>query len=293
MMKLNIPTRLAAGLVLSLAVFSTACSDTTAPTADQNAFTDGASFASAAQTSGYTVLANQAVTCTDGTITGGIGTFQAAPTGSITLTSCPVSGDVNVGTAGSTQAFNGFLAQYAALTPQAGDVCTVLSGTLDGVSLAPGAYCFPAAAALTGTLTLDGPSNGLWSFAIGTLGTGALTGTNFNVVLANGAQACNITWWVSQAATLTTSNFQGNILAGAAITLTGGTFNGDIWSRADVTVTGTQVVGCEGRNGQGKPRGKCNQGVGNGPEGCDPGNSNHKHGSNDETGGTPGHPGRR
>jgi hypothetical protein len=112
-------------------------------------------------------------------------------------------------------------------------------------------------------------------------------------VLANGAQACNITWWVAQAATMTTSNFQGNILAGAAITLTGGTFNGDIWSRADVTVTGTQVVGCDGSNGQGKPRGKCNQGVGNGPEGCDPGNSNHKHGSNDENGGTPGNPGRR
>lgn len=293
MSQFPISTRFASSLVLSLAVFSAACSDTTAPTADQNALTDGAAFASAQQTSGYTVLANQAVNCTDGTITGSIGTFQAAPTGSITLTSCPVSGDVNVGTAGSKQAFNGFLAQYAALTPQAGDVCTVLSGTLDGVTLAPGAYCFPAAAALTGTLTLDGPSNGLWSFAIGTLGTGALTGTDFNVVLANGAQACNITWWVSQAATLTTSNFQGNILAGAAITLTGGTFNGDIWSRADVTVTGTQVVGCEGRNGQGSPRGKCNQGVGNGPEGCDPGNSNHKHGSNDETGGTPGNPGRR
>jgi hypothetical protein len=36
----------------------------------------------------------------------------------------------------------------------------------------------------------------------------------------------------------------------------------------------------------------CNQGVGNGPEGCDPGNSNNNHGSNDENGGTPGDPGR-
>ena len=37
---------------------------------------------------------------------------------------------------------------------------------------------------------------------------------------------------------------------------------------------------------------KCNQGVGNGPEGCDPGNSNNKRPSNDENGGRPGNPGR-
>jgi hypothetical protein len=38
---------------------------------------------------------------------------------------------------------------------------------------------------------------------------------------------------------------------------------------------------------------KCNQGVGNGPEGCDPGNSNHNQPSNDEDGGIPGQPGRQ
>jgi hypothetical protein len=38
---------------------------------------------------------------------------------------------------------------------------------------------------------------------------------------------------------------------------------------------------------------KCNQGVGNGAEGCDPGNSNHNQPSNDEDGGTPGDPGRQ
>jgi hypothetical protein len=38
---------------------------------------------------------------------------------------------------------------------------------------------------------------------------------------------------------------------------------------------------------------KCNQGVGNGPEGCDPGNSNHNQPSNDEDGGIPGAPGRQ
>jgi hypothetical protein len=42
-----------------------------------------------------------------------------------------------------------------------------------------------------------------------------------------------------------------------------------------------------------KEKKHCNQGVGNGPEGCDPGNSNHNQPSNDENGGTPGNPGRK
>lgn len=48
-------------------------------------------------------------------------------------------------------------------------------------------------------------------------------------------------------------------------------------------------------NGHDKDHEKCNQGVGNGPEGCDPGNSNlhNPWGSNDEHGGKPGDPGRK
>jgi hypothetical protein len=47
--------------------------------------------------------------------------------------------------------------------------------------------------------------------------------------------------------------------------------------------------------GGGKSQSKCNQGVGNGPEICDPGNSNQgdPSRSNDELGGTPGDPGRK
>ena len=46
-------------------------------------------------------------------------------------------------------------------------------------------------------------------------------------------------------------------------------------------------------NSQGpNSRGDCNQGVGNGAEGCDPGNSNNNQPSNDEDGGVPGAPGR-
>jgi Ice-binding-like len=248
--------------------------------------------------SGFAVLANAAVTCTNGTITGDVGTFQATPTGSVTQTSCPITGAVDVGTAASIQAYNAFLAAY---TSTASTPCgVVLTGTLAGMTLSPGVYCFDAAATLTGVLTLQGPPNGVWLFKVGTSGTGALTGTSFSVVMAGGGLACNVTWWAAQAATLTDSHFLGSILAGAAITLTRGTFGGNAWATADVTITGTAVVGCAGSPNPGKPghgkhkdKDKCNQGVGNGPEGCDPGHSNHHNSSNDENGGTPGDPGRQ
>ena len=251
--------------------------------------------APAAHSSGYAVLANGAVTCTDGTITGDVGTFLATPTGAVTLTSCPVTGATDMGDGSAIQAYDAFLNSYAALAPQPGDVCTALTGTLAGVTLAPGVYCFDTAATLTGVLTLKGSSSGTWVFKIGSGNppTGALTGTNFSVVMAGGAQACNVTWWVAEAATVTMTNsaFQGDILAGAGITLTGGTFDGNLWSKADVTVTGTTVTGCDGITGK-NGKDKCNQGVGNGPEGCDPGDSDHHNPSNDEAGGTPGNPGR-
>ncbi len=46
-------------------------------------------------------------------------------------------------------------------------------------------------------------------------------------------------------------------------------------------------------NDKNKDKKKCNQGVGNGSEGCDPGKSNNHKASNDERGGKPGSPGRK
>ena len=310
--------RIAGGFIVALALLSAACADSRPAAITAPASFSTARDAAPAATSNFAVLGNAAVTCTNGTITGNVGTFLAAPAGAVTQTICPVTGTVHVGDAAAVQAYNAFLATYAALAPAPGDVCTTLTGTLSGVTLAPGVYCFDAAATLTGVLTLRGPANGTWVFKIGTSGTGALTGTNFSVVMAGGAQPCNVTWWVAEATTMTTSNFQGNLLGGAAITLTGGTFTGNVWSQAGVTITGTAVTGCVGvnggndhgngngkdndhgngngndhGNGKGNDKSKCNQGVGNGSEGCDPGNSNHHNGSNDEHGGTPGNPGRK
>jgi len=141
-------------------------------------------------------------------------------------------------------------------------------------------------------LTLVGGPKDTWLFKIGTSGTGALTGTNFTVVMEGGAVPCNVYWWVAEAATMTDSNFKGIILAGAAITITRGTFAGEALAKAAVTLKGVAATGCGSGN---PPRQFCNQGVGNGPEGCDPGNSNQGNPSrsNDELGGVPGDPGRK
>ncbi len=240
-----------------------------------------------------------AVTCTGSTITGNVG--SSGPRASVVQTGCTITGSITAPVSDQVvRDFNTAYSRYPAIscgTPS-------LTGTLADRHLGPGVYCFDAAAALTGTLTLDGPSTGTWIFKIGAATnppTGALTGTSFSVVMAGGGQPCNVTWWVAQAATFTTSHFVGTILAGAAIKFTDSTFTGNALSKAGVTVTGTTLVGCPGSQGNGNGNGngkdkdkeKCNQGVGNGPEGCDPGNSDNKHSSNDENGGTPGDPGRQ
>ena len=239
------PPRLAAGVVVTLALLSAACSESASSLTSPSLLPRSSDVSSAAAPA-FAVLGNAAVTCTDGNISGNVGTFHASPTGSITQTTCPITGALQVGDEAAKQAFTNFLSTYSAIAPKLGDVCTSLTGTLGGVTLAPGAYCFDVAATVTGVLTLDGPSDGVWTFNVGASGTGALTGTNFLVAMAGGGQACNVTWWVADATTMTTSNLKGTLLAGAAITMTGGTFAGNASSKADVTVTGTVVTSCGG-----------------------------------------------
>lgn len=244
-----------------------------------------------------------AVTCTNSSITGDVG--SSGLLSSVTQTGCPIAGAIIAPV--STQVlvdFNAAYDQYANI-PCTGTLNAAYTNT--ALTLTPGVYCSVAAVAFTNTtLTLDGQgdANAVWIFKIGTGGTGALTGTNFSVVMANGGDPCNVYWWVAEAVTMTTSGFQGTILAGAAITMTGlasnkSPFNGDALSKAAVTLTRMTVTGCEASGGHGNSRSKCNQGVGNGPEGCDPGNSNQGTAfpfgpnSNDEVGGVPGNPGRK
>ncbi len=238
-----------------------------------------------------------AVTCTNTppptTINGDVG--SSGPLASVVnTTGCTINGAIIAPVLPGVLA--DFNSAYDALADQSCD--SFLTGTLAGRTLPPGVYCFAAAAVPTGTLTLAGDSTDTWLFKIGTSGTGYLEATNFSVVLANGAQACNVTWWVAEYATMTTSQFNGTILAGAAITVTSGgvgTFDGRALAKAAVTITGGTLNGCTGGSIGVTAHPKCNQGVGNGPEGCDPGNSNQGNPfrSNDELGGVPGNPGRK
>ncbi|MDA1003570.1 MAG: ice-binding family protein [Chloroflexi bacterium] len=186
------------------------------------------------------------MTCTDSTITGNLGALAA-----VTQTTCSVSGTVTTPISAAVSV--DFEAKYAALGAA---TCDPLNTNipLAGATLVPGVYCFDSFVALTDTtLTLDGPADGIWIFKVGTLGTGYLEATNLSVVMANGAWACNVSWWVAAYATLTgntagAANSSGTILAAAAITSTGtatnSTFVSSALARAAVTLTNTDLTGC-------------------------------------------------
>ena len=213
-----------------LGITALACGASPAFAADAPSLGSASSFAvlSAAAEGGG------AVTCTDATITGDVGSsgFPAA----VVQTGCARTGVIVAPV--SAQVLADFNSTYDAL--QAVRCERILTGTLDAVTLPPGVYCFDAAAVLTGTVTLAGPSTGVWIFLV----NGDLTGTIATVNLADGAQSCNVFWGPSGAATMTGSNLKGTVLAGAAITLTGGTFIGRALAKNAVTLTGVAATGC-------------------------------------------------
>ena len=225
---------------------------------------------------GFSVLGGTNVTCTSGLITGDVG---VAPGSAVpyTNTGCVIAGAVPPATnAAAVQARVDFLNAYSSLKLKS-NACVQLPGNLADQNLAPGVYCLDAVAKV-GTLTLTGPATGEWIFLV----NGALTGTNFSVVMAGGGLPCNVYWAPSAAATMTTSAFKGNILAGDAIggsvTLTGGTFAGSILSNVAVTMTNTNVIGCDTLagtpssctgKGHNKDKKKCKQGAGKGYHDCD------------------------
>jgi hypothetical protein len=187
----------------------------------------------------FAVLGGAAVTCTDSSIVGGVGVDLG---GVVTQTNCTISGTVHEGDTTAQQGYDDFLTAYAAL---AAEPCDTTLTVLSGQTLAPGVYCVDASATETGgVLTLDGSAADTWIFKIGTGGIGALTGTDFTVVMPGG-DACNnnVFWWTAQAATLTDSVFLGTILAGTSISTTNGDFDGQALATDEVTVTGASLCG--------------------------------------------------
>ena len=245
-----------------------------------------------------------AVTCVGPAIING----DLGSSGVITAGACTINGSQTAPVSGGVVAAFDKAYEALGLVPCTQTI-TQAAYTTTTLSVGSGVICFPNGVTFTdSTLTLTG--SGPWLFEIGTPATGnsgALTGTNLHMVLPAGANPCDVTWWVRAGAAMTTSSatgtqFFGTILAGAAITVTGatiGTFNGRALAKAAVSITGGTFTGCTGGNigggGGGNGKAKCNQGVGNGPETCDPGNSNQgdPSRSNDELGGKPGDPGRK
>lgn len=187
----------------------------------------------------YTIVSAQpgtkgAVTCTDSSVMGNIGSSGARP--AVVLTRCQVAGDVIAPVA------NSVLTQLnTEIDHLNAKKCTrTLSGTLAGVTLDAGTYCFAAAASLTGTLHLRGSRNAAWTFQV----NGDLTGKSFAVVMDGAAQPCNVYWVAKGATTMTTSDAKGNMLANQAITFTGGSFIGRALAKKAVTMTNVAAVGC-------------------------------------------------
>jgi len=94
-------------------------------------------------------------------------------------------------------------------------------------TLPPGVYTSASTLAIaSGNLTLDagGNSQAVFVFQMGSALTTTLNGSaGGNVILAGGAEACNIYWQVGSSAVLGGASFYGNVLALTAVTLTSST----------------------------------------------------------------------
>jgi hypothetical protein len=166
----------------------------------------------------FAVLAGAGITNTGTTgITGDVGTH---PTGTISGTPLTITG-TNHGDDEVTRVAKEDL--LAASTAAAGQgPATPITGNLGGQTLAPGVHGSAATVALTGTLTLDAADNADAIFVV-QAGTSLTTAANSNVVLANGAQACNVFWRIGSSADLGAgAAFVGSILADTSISAAAG-----------------------------------------------------------------------
>ncbi len=153
-----------------------------------------------------------------------------------------LNGTQHVANANALQAKNDLVTAYnnaAGQTP----VSTVPT-ELGGTTKTPGIYNSAAGTfGITGTLTLDAAGDPNAVFIFKTAST-LITAGSSNVVLANGAQACNIFWQVGSSATLgTNSTFKGNILALTSATLTtGANVEGRVFARNGAVTLDTNTI---------------------------------------------------
>jgi hypothetical protein len=192
----------------------------------------------------YAVLGYATVTNTGTSIVNG--NIGVSPGNSITgFPPGVLTGTIHLADA---DAQNAHAAASAAYTTAAGLGSTgTLTGDLGGRTLGPGVYTYGSDTELTGILTLDGQAdpNSVWVFQIGSTLT---TASYSEVLLVNGARACNVFWQVGSSATLGTySALQGNVVALASITVTTGvTSNGGLYALNGAVTLDTNTVSALG-----------------------------------------------
>ncbi|MDO9042559.1 MAG: ice-binding family protein [Desulfocapsaceae bacterium] len=181
----------------------------------------------------FAALAGTTITSTSGgTINGNVGVWPGT-TFVVGAQPVKVNGTVYLGNPIAKQAQGALTVAY---NDAAGRTLNVIvsAGELGGKTLAPGLYkSAPGSFDITSVdLTLDaqGDPNAVWIFQMAST---LVVGNGRQIILAGGAQACNIFWQVGSSATLgTTSVVKGNILALTAISVkTGARLDGRALAR--------------------------------------------------------------
>jgi hypothetical protein len=213
---------LAAGLLPNPWTFTTGTSSGLAP---------GAINLGSASTFG--IMASAAITSTGNSVINGNVALQPGTS----MTGFPpavVNGNIDINDAASALAYTDLLTAYnsaKALPPGTTISAGADLGALYPTGIAPGTYTSGSTMLVSTPLMLDagGNANAVWVFQIGS----SLT-TNASVSLANGAQAKNVFWVPTAAATVGVgTTFYGTILAGGNVTgVTSSIINGRILAGA-------------------------------------------------------------
>jgi hypothetical protein len=210
---------------------------------------------------GFAILAKTGIsTVSPSAITGNIG---VSPIAAVALTGFSLTLDSS-GTFATSKQVTGevFAASYTSPTPSqlttaVSDMQTAFtdatgrvnpnfnnlaSGSLGGLTLAPGLYKWSTSVTAATGFTISGGSTDTWIFQIA--GTFSLA-TGVKVTLAGGALASNIVWVVSSATTLGVgSHLEGVVLGQTSVTVqTGASVNGRLLAQTDVALQVATIVG--------------------------------------------------
>ena len=174
-------------------------------------------FVSLGSAGSFAVLAGSGITNTGATtINGNIGSY---PTGSETGFSTLTLNGTNYPADTTSQSAQTSLVTAYNFAAAEGPTTAIAGGILGVETLTSGIYNSASTIQLNGPLTLNGAGNSNAVF-IFQAGSGLTSASASDIILENGAQACNVFWQVGSSATLGTgSSFQGTILASTSITL--------------------------------------------------------------------------